>query len=191
MTDQPFTRILRQQFDEYYDGLRKALSGLTAQERRLQVTASANHIDFLVWHMARNEDGTISMCERTEELWRRDGWYRQWNLPEDADGCGYPPEELPSFPMIEPHDLARYFAEVRSRTDAFLSTVAEDMLDEPLSADHPAVSVGQVLSHLVVEQGQHLGQVAFIRGLQRGVEHSTSWNNPDTPTPGTHVDRSV
>src|SRR4051794_23674558 len=39
---------LRIGLGEYWDGLRKALQGLTAAERRFQPKADANHIDFIV-----------------------------------------------------------------------------------------------------------------------------------------------
>ena len=44
--------IVRIGLAEYWDGLRKALSGLTAAERRFQPHAHANHIDFIVAHGA-------------------------------------------------------------------------------------------------------------------------------------------
>ncbi len=48
-----FKEIVRMGLDEYLDGLHKALDGLTSKERRFQPSADANHIDFVVWHMAR------------------------------------------------------------------------------------------------------------------------------------------
>jgi uncharacterized damage-inducible protein DinB len=176
-------RILQRAFDEYFDGLEKALAGLSAEERRFQIGGDANHIDFIVWHMARNEDGTVSACARVPELWRQAGWYQRFGLPEDADGCGFAVEDVSSFPTLDVEELRQYFSDVRARTLSFLDTLRETDLDLPLSPSAPDVAIAQVLSHLVVEQSQHLGQVALIRGVQRGLEFSTSWNNPDTPTP--------
>jgi hypothetical protein len=34
-----------------------------------------------------------------------------------------------------------------------------------------------------VEGSQHLGQVAYLRGLQRGLEYPTSWVSSRTPWP--------
>lgn len=183
MSDLAIRRILQRAFDEYFDGLQKALAGLTATERRFSAGGTSNHIDFLVWHMARNEDGTISACDRTVELWRAARWHERWGLPEDADGCAFTIDEVLQFPVVPASELRNYFADVRSRTQQFLDTLAEPDLDLPLSPQTPSVSIAQVLSHLVVEQSQHLGQVALIRGLQRGLEFTTSWNNPETPTP--------
>src|SRR5919197_855007 len=65
--------VIRVGLAEYWDGLRKALTGLSAAERRFQPQAHANHIDFIVWHMARDEDGEIhTFAQRTSTLWQRD-----------------------------------------------------------------------------------------------------------------------
>ena len=176
-------RILQRAFDEYYDGLQKALAGLTSEERRFRIGGDANHIDFLVWHMARNEDSTVSACARDPELWSQARWDQRWGLPTEADGCAFTAEDVSSFPTIDHDELRQYFADVRTRTQSFLDALAEATLDLPLGPAAADVPIAQVLSHLVVEQSQHLGQVALIRGVQRGLEFTTSWNNPDTPTP--------
>ena len=65
--------IIRMGLTASWDGLRKALSGLTAAERRFQPHRHANHIDFIVWHMARDEDGEVhSFAQRTSPLWQRE-----------------------------------------------------------------------------------------------------------------------
>jgi hypothetical protein len=43
--------------------------------------------------------------------------------------------------------------------------------------------IGRMLSHLIVEGSQHLGHVAYLRGLQRGLEYPTSWVSARTPLP--------
>jgi hypothetical protein len=88
--------IVRMGLTEYWDGLRKALSGLTATERRFQPHTHANHIDFLVWHMARDEDGEIqTFAQRTSPIWQRDAWDQRLGLPPEDDGFGYTVEQGP------------------------------------------------------------------------------------------------
>jgi uncharacterized damage-inducible protein DinB len=183
VVDSGWRALLCRAFDEYYDGLWKAVAGLTVQERRFRAAADANHIDFLVWHMARNEDGTISACAGTEELWPNTQWPTKWDLPDVGDGCGFTSEEVAQLAPLEVSELQQYFGAVRVRSNAFLAGLVEDALAERVWPENPDVTVGQILGHLIVEQSQHLGQVAFIRGLQRGSEFTTSWNNPQTPTP--------
>jgi uncharacterized damage-inducible protein DinB len=183
VADSAWRALLRRSFDEYYDGLWNAVAGLSVQERRFRATADANHIDFLVWHMARNEDGTISACAGTEQLWPSTDWPTRWGLSDEGDGCGFTSEQVAQLAEVEITELQQYFGAVRARTNAFLDALVEDALVELVWAGNPDVTVGQILGHLLVEQSQHLGQVALIRGLQRGSEFTTSWNNPETPTP--------
>lgn len=183
VTEAGWRFLLRRAFDEYYDGLWKALGGLTIEERRFRATVDANHIDFIVWHMARNEDDTVSACARSDGVWRSSEWPRRWRLASDADGCGFASADVAQFPAIDFSELQRYFSEVRDRTNAFLDVLVEDALAALVWPDNSDVTIAQILGHLIVEQSQHLGQVAFIRGLQRGTEFTTSWNNPQTPTP--------
>ncbi len=55
-----FKDIVRAALNEYTEELRKAIDGLTAEERRFQPTPHSHHIDFVVWHMARVEDSWIN-----------------------------------------------------------------------------------------------------------------------------------
>lgn len=183
VTNPQWQLLHRRAFDEYYDGLWKAVAGLTVDERRFQATDDTNHIDFLVWHMARNEDETISACARTAEVWRHSEWPRRWGLSTVANGCGFTSDDVARFPDIEIGQLNQYFSEVRRRTTPYLEVLEEETLGNLVWPDNPNVTIGQILGHLIVEQSQHLGQVALIRGLQRGSEFTTSWNNPETPMP--------
>lgn len=183
VTSTGWQSLLQRAFDEYYDGLWKAVAGLSDEERRFRATDETNHIDFLVWHMARNEDGTISACAREQELWAESDWPRAWRLPVDADGCGFSAAEVADFPMVDIGEVETYFRDVRARTNAFLGALMESSLGDLVWDHNPDVTIGQILGHLVVEQSQHLGQIALIRGLQRGTEFTTSWNTPQTPTP--------
>ena len=65
-----FKGIVRMALDEYMGDLLEALDGLTEEERRFQPTDESHHIDFVVWHMARTEDGWVQhFSHRTDDLW--------------------------------------------------------------------------------------------------------------------------
>jgi hypothetical protein len=51
----------------------------------------------------------------------------------------------------------------------------------PDPARRPGYTIGRMFSHLIVEGSQHLGQVAYLRGLQPGLEYPTSWVSSRTP----------
>ena len=168
---------LRIGLDEYLGGLRKALDGLTDTERRFQPNAAANHIDFIVWHMARDEDGEVStFAQQAPEIWILDAWHEKLGLPAGDDGFDYTVEQVANLLRFDIAYCMAYYEAVRGTTLRFLDGLTPADLDRcPQPERRPGHSIGRMLTHLIVEGSQHLGQAAYLRGLQRGVEYSTSW----------------
>src|SRR5712691_13095209 len=168
---------------EYWDGLRKALEGLTAAERRFQPNVNANHIDFIVWHMARDEDGEMhTFAQRTGEIWQRDAWDQKLGLPAGDDGFGYTVEQVANLPRFNMADYMAYYEAVRLATLRYLDGLTPEDLERcPDPERHPGYTIGRMLIHLIVEESQHLGQVAYLRGMQRGLVYTTSWPSARTP----------
>ena len=166
-----FKDIIRMALDEYMSELRSALDGLTADERRFQPTSEAHHIDFAVWHMARVEDNWVQQfARRTDSVWKRDGWPENLGLPEKDSGFGYTAEQVASLPGFDVGDMLRYYDAVREETLRYLDGLSHEDLDTcPDPERRPGYTVGKMFSHVIVEESQHVGQVAYLRGLQRGL----------------------
>ena len=165
--------IVRIGLTEYWDGLRKALSGLTATERRFQPHTHANHIDFLVWHMARDEDGeSQAFAQRTDPYGDAMPGTRGWGYPVEDDGFGYTVEQVATLPRFDIVDYLEYYEAVRRATLRYLDGLTPADLERcPDLVRRPGYTIGRTLSHLIVEGSQHLGQVAYLRGLQRGLDN--------------------
>lgn len=181
-----FRGIISMALDEYLSELKKALTGLTADERRFQPTSDSSHIDFLVWHMARVEDYWVQWNARgTDMIWQRDGWPERLGLPETGNGWGYTAEQVRDLPAFDIDEMTAYFDSVREGTLAYLSGLSAGDLDvSPIARPNPNApdtTLGKVFSHLIVEESQHVGQVAYIRGIQRGLDNRRSlgkeWDN--------------
>ena len=167
-----FREIVTMALDEYMQSLRKALDGLTFEERRYQPRPDANHIDFTVWHMARVEDRWVHLFARgTDEVWKRDGWAQKLGLSEEGSGYRHTAEQVSSFPTLSLDDLMSYYDSVREETLAYVQGLTAEDLDACLAPElRPGVTTGKMLSHIIVEESQHVGQVAYLRGLQRGLD---------------------
>ena len=166
-----FKEIIRMALDEYMEALRKALDGLTPEERRFQPTPEAHHIDFVVWHMARVEDSWINgFARRADHVWSAEGWAAKTGLPERDGGSGYTAEQVASLPRFDIDDIMTYYDSFRRGTYGYLDGLsAEDLSISPHPERRPGYTVGKMFSHVIVEESQHTGQVAYIRGLQRGL----------------------
>ena len=166
-----FKDIVRMALDEYLAELRTALSGLTPEERRFQPTADAHHIDFAVWHMARVEDGWLhSFAIGDQQLWQKDGWSQKFGIPERDSGFGYTSEQLANLPQFDIDDIMAYYDSVRQETLRYLDGLTvEELARCPNEERRPGYSIGNMFSHIIVEESQHVGQIAYIRGIQRGL----------------------
>jgi uncharacterized damage-inducible protein DinB len=166
-----FKGIARMALDEYLSDLKKALGGLTPEERRFQPASHAHHIDFAVWHMARVEDDWVQrFAQRTDTVWERDGWPQRLGLPVKGSGSGYSAEQVAALPRFNLYDVMAYFEAVREATLSYLDGLTQDELEiSPDPDQRPGYTIGKMFSHVIVEESQHLGQVAYLRGLQRGL----------------------
>ena len=165
-------QIIRMGMEEFYEDLTKALEGLTPEERRFQPGAESHHIDFTVWHMARVEDTWVQVAARDmESVWSRDGWDEKWGIPASEGGYGYSAERVRDLPRFSQSDIAEYYESVRRETFVYLDSLSEDDLDRVVDRGYGrSVTIGWIFSHLIVELAQHTGQVAYLRGLQRGLD---------------------
>ena len=166
-----FKDIVRMALDEYLGDLRRALDGLTAEERRFQPTTGSHHIDFAVWHMARVEDDWVQrFARRTDTVWQSEGWDARFGMPARDGGFGYTAEQVAALPDFDLDQMMAYFDSVRRATLAYLDGLtAGDLESCPHPERRPGYTVAKMLSHVIVEEAQHTGQVAYLRGIQRGL----------------------
>jgi uncharacterized damage-inducible protein DinB len=174
--------FVEQTLEECKRRLYRTLQGLTAAEMVWRPGPEANSIGFIVWHVARVEDRWLQRFAQDDtEVWRRDGWYQRCGLPEGDTGVGYNAEQVANFPMPAVEELQGYFDAVRRETLAYLQRIDAGELDvHPKRIPFPEVSggrglpddftIGRMFRQLIGEENQHLGQVAYLRGLQRGLD---------------------
>ncbi|MHC4105618.1 MAG: DinB family protein [Planctomycetota bacterium] len=162
----------------------RVLEGLTDVELAWQPCPNANSIGFIFWHVTRVEDRlVVHFAQGKPEVWIRDGWHQRWGIPEEITGLEYPPEQVTSFPIPELKEMQKYFEAVRQETRTFLQTIDTIGFEDcPPRTPYPEsnlsvaffqnFTVGHIFCQLIGEANQHLGQVAYIRGLQKNLDKS-------------------
>jgi uncharacterized damage-inducible protein DinB len=166
-----FKEAIRSGLEEYLQGLKRAIEGLTPAEARWQPTLNTNHIAWLVWHMARVEDRWVSKhLKATTEVWVSEGWADRFKMDSESLGFGHSMEDVRAIPDIPLSDLVAYFDAVRAVTHRYLYQATDaDLLKEYASPHRGTVRGTWILGHILVEESQHVGQVSLIRGMMRGV----------------------
>ncbi len=171
--------LIRWGLEETARDMAQALDGLTAEERRHQPTPEANHIDFIVWHLTRVEDMWIQQfAQGKPSIWEADGWAEKAGFHHDKlgygmdIGFGYTIEQVRDLPAYDHDVMDQYVSAVRQSTLAYLDAATVEELSAPREVPVPQwnpFSVGFSLSRILVEQNQHIGHIAYIRGMQRGI----------------------
>lgn len=166
-----FKEIIRMALDESSEDLARALDGLTTEERRHQPAPDSNHIDFVIWHATRAEDDWInSIIGQGETIWARDSWAERLGLHIEGNGYSMTADEARDLPAYDPGLLQEYADSVRQGTLDYLETTTHEALDEERDAGWRVIRIGNALSHLLVEVAEHVGHVAYIRGMLRGLD---------------------
>ncbi len=153
--------------------LTEAVDSLTYEELTWRPGAEANPIGFILWHQVRCEDTYIqTFIRRQPQVWVSENWYQKLNLPDDPwhNGNGYTAEQVAGFPVPELRDLLGYGEAVRARTVACLGEISPGKLDEEIQPPQFwGSNLGKLFSYMLCELTQHIGQIAYLRGLQRGL----------------------
>ena len=163
--------FIEQTLEEYRERLLKAVDGLTHEELTWRPGPEANHIGFILWHVFRVEDNWIQrFAQKKTEVWQRDGWPNRLNLPERDSGYEYTTEQVGDFNTPRLEDLLEYFASVRKETLDYIRNLDPQEFEVyPWPDRRPDFSIARMFRQVTGEVFQHLGHVAYLRGLQRGL----------------------
>ncbi len=149
--------------------LTRALDGLTQEEAAWSPTAECNSIAFILWHMTRVEDLFVNrVIRREKELYEAGGWQEKLGTPVKA--YQYTVEELQAWEAPKLEDLRNYANAVREKTLAFLKSIPAEKLSEVPRPERSPDSIGATLGHISTEIALHVGQIAYLRGVQRGLD---------------------
>ena len=159
--------------DRMQQAVTGAVDGLTREELTWQPAPEANSIGFILWHQLRCEDVFVQgMIQQKPQVWVSEQWHQKLNLSEDPMdlGYGYTAEQVAAFSVPELEDLLGYAKAVRAQTVECLKGMTPDKSDEVIQTRvFGDLAMGKVFSLLLCEITQHIGQIAYLRGLQRGL----------------------
>lgn len=155
-----FTRLI-----EHADQI---TDGLTDEVADYRPSAQANSIAWLLWHSARVQDIQLAQIAGVEQVWTRDGWVDRFglDLPSDDSGYGHRPADVAKV-HAPAQLLAGYYRGVHELTLRYLDGVTAQELARVVDTQwDPPVTAGVRLVSIIDDCAQHLGQAAYLRGLQ-------------------------
>jgi len=150
--------------------LLRALDGLSPDDLRKQPAGpGSNPIGWLAWHLSRVQDGWMTRIAGGKQEWEEHGWAAKFGF--NGDPPQYTPDNVHTFDGMNAELLLGYYKAVRARTDARLDALTSADYDRelpPPAPGRPAMTVGAVLALIMGDNLQHIGQIAYLRGLIKG-----------------------
>jgi uncharacterized damage-inducible protein DinB len=159
--------LLADAFGRIQEEVHAVVAGLTDDQLAHRVTADANSIAWLVWHLTRVQDDHVAGAAGVSQVWTEQGWAARFALPfaDTEIGYGQSSEQVGQVRasarlLTEYYDATheQTIGYVKGLTDKDLTRVVDDAWDPPVTLAVRLISV-------VSDDLQHVGQAAFVRGL--------------------------
>ncbi len=164
--------LLVDAFERVRDSVYPAVNGLSQDELAFRPEAESNSIAWLVWHLTRIQDDHVAGLHGGQQVWTALGWVDRFGLPLDASdtGYGHDPETV-AVVIADASSLLGYFEDVHRKTLEYLDTLSDADLARVVDRSwDPPVTMGVRLVSVIVDDLQHVGQAAYVRGiLQRSM----------------------
>lgn len=161
-------RLLEDGFGRIHEGVPAVVEGLTVEELLWRPDADANHVAWLVWHLARQQDEQVAHLADRPSVWSEGGWADRFALPYPARAHGYgmSSSDVGAFTLTDPSLLPTYHDAVHALTVSVLDVTTLERLGEVIDSSwDPPVTVAVRLVSVLDDSAKHLGQAEYVRGL--------------------------
>lgn len=169
MTTDTARDLLLDGFGRIRDGVPEVVDGLSVEELLWRPDGDANHIAWLVWHLARQQDDQVSQLAGADSsVWIGDGWVEPFGLPypPDAHGWGMSSKDVGRFTVADPELFAGYQGAVHERTAAYVEGLDAAAYGRVIDRRwKPPVTVGVRIVSVLDDAAKHLGQAEYVRGI--------------------------
>ncbi|MEE8518306.1 MAG: DUF664 domain-containing protein [Dehalococcoidia bacterium] len=153
--------------------LHRSLTGVTAEVLCKLPTPDTNSMAWLAWHMTRVHDDHLADLIGGPELWVSDKWHERFDMPPDESdtGTGHTAKQVAALKVDSPEVLLDYADAVLARSVTYLDAMKPADLDVEINEPQwdPLPTVGVRLVSVILDNGQHAGQVAYLRGYFEGL----------------------
>ena len=168
-----FKEFLQSSFQRQYDFMMRAIDGLTPEEFAWRPGLESNSIAFLVWHYGRAMDLWIqNQAQSVPQFWETE-WAEKFGQEPDPTnlGFGYTAEQLAAFQVADLDILRAYAETAHASAQTFLAGLDDSAIAETTVTHRSGdpMPLSQLFELLLCEVNQHGGQMAYLRGMQRGL----------------------
>lgn len=148
----------------------RVLDSLTQKEIEWQPASGCNSIGLILFHIYKAEDSFMHM-DKSPTLWETGKWYTKMGLDAKEDGAHFKTaDDVNAFKVPKLAAIKAYGAAVRKQTLASLKKLKAAELDKMIKLPWGEMPLAAIWSMISGHATQHLGEMSYIRGIQRGMD---------------------
>jgi hypothetical protein len=152
-------------------GVARVLNTLTQQELTWRPACGCNSMGLILFHVARSEDAMVQgALQGKPQLWQSEKWHQRLNMAEGESGSHYTVDQVNCFAVPDLKDLQAYYDAVRAKTLEYLNALAPAEFDKKVKLPFGEFNVAGVFSIVASHTAQHTGEMAYSRGLLKGMD---------------------
>lgn len=157
-------------FGRIRENVADVLSGLAPEQLTYRVTADANPVSWLIWHLTRVQDDHVAAAFGEKQVWSTGSWATRFGLPAGMmdHGYGHTSSQVATVAAATASAslLLEYHEATYAQSVKLVSEVADADLDRVVDTRWtPHVTLGVRLVSVLDDDMQHVGQAAYVRGL--------------------------
>ncbi len=162
---------IKSELENVTRGSGRVLNGLTQDELHWRPACGCNSMGLILFHVIRSEDSMVNATlAGKKQLWETEKWYQKLNMAEGESGSHYTVDQVNAFNVPNLKDLQSYYDSVRTKTLEYLASLKPADFDKKVKLPFGEFTVAGVLSIIVSHTAQHTGEIAYLRGLLRGMD---------------------
>ena len=156
--------------DRIKQNMTRILTGLSPHELMWRPGPECNSIGLILFHQVRSEDSYVQgRILGQPQVWESEKWYQKLNMSVSESGSGYTVEQIAAFPVPELKGFMDYSAAVRAHTLEYLKGKSNDEFNKVVTTPRGETTIGALFITIIVHLAQHIGDISYLRGVQRGL----------------------
>ncbi len=160
---------LKMELDGLSRHVEHTLKDLPQADLAWRPACGCNSMGLILFHCARSEDHFIQgTLAKTPQVFEK--WCKKMNKAADDGGAHYTVDQVNSFVVPDLKDILDYWAEVRKSTIKYLDGLKDADFDQKVKMPWGEFSVAGIFSIIVSHAAGHIGEIAYLRGLLRGMD---------------------
>jgi hypothetical protein len=159
--------LLLDAFGRIRETVAATLEGVSHESLVRRPAGTGNSIAWLIWHLGRVEDAQLAAAAGLEQVWTSQGFAGRFDLPlpKRDTGYGHASGQVDAVQAV-PELLLEYYDAVHRQTVEYLESLGDGDFDRIVDTRwDPPVTLGVRLISTIADCLQHVGQAAYVKGL--------------------------